>query len=72
MTIDRGEGIIAIHCDLCPEYYDPTDDDDKQFGPAVDDFHAVWGRAKQLGWRASKQANGDWVHSCPACNGVTG
>jgi hypothetical protein len=66
MTIDRSEGIVAIHCDRCSEYYDPTDDDEAQ--PTVDDFNEVWNRAKQLGWRAIKLANGEWVHSCPACN----
>ena len=51
--IDNSDGIIAIHCDRCSEYYDPSGDD-PPFESETDDWNAVWTRARQLGWRAVK------------------
>ena len=48
-----------FECDFCnrtPEFY-------------KGDFAKAWAEAKRDGWRASKEADGTWVHRCPDCVG---
>lgn len=54
--IERQSGFVIFHCDTCPEVLD-TD---------TEDFDPAWAEAKEVGWRAYKEA-GEWCHACPAC-----
>ncbi len=58
ITFHRDADQLEIVCDDCdrhPEYYD---------GPTFTD---AFQKAKVDGWKARKDATGEWVHYCPEC-----
>lgn len=58
MTIEK-EDTLAIVCDSCSQGLIEAEEDEK--------FKELWERAKKIGWRAKKEDDDEWVHSCPEC-----
>jgi len=58
MTIERGRESITFVCDEC----------DDEFCVDDSDFSTAWAEAKEEGWRAERDLDGEWSHSCKICS----
>lgn len=57
--VDKNNGVsFTVYCDFCALETLDTDTDD--FSEAIE-------RAKQEGWKFSKDSAGQWEHRCPGC-----
>jgi hypothetical protein len=57
--IERQKGVINFVCDGCGEFIAGSDGEE---------FGALWGRAKEDGWRGRKrESDGLWQHQCGDC-----
>lgn len=60
MSIEKTEVryVYEIYCDKCGA----SEEIESEFG-----FGDVYSQAKEDGWRAFKEPDGSWGHSCPDC-----
>jgi hypothetical protein len=61
MSVHRIKEAVAFSCDECPETIETNERD---FGDA-------WSYAQAAGWRAHRNADGEWEHQCQNCAEVT-
>ncbi len=59
MTITKHDGELIATCDDCG---------DEHAGGCQDDFRKFVQELQELGWKISKDEDGQWTHTCPACN----
>ena len=60
INFDRDRDVLTIGCDFCNRRHEEYEGDD---------FGEAFAYAKLDGWRAFKDAHGDWAHKCPDCMG---
>ena len=58
MTIERDRESITFVCDEC--------DDELCF--EATDFSDAWAEAKDSGWKAERDLDGIWTHTCEVCS----
>jgi hypothetical protein len=65
MTVQRTRSGFDFHCDACDaaEFAAPR----VGAGSAPREFNACWALAREEGWRAAKNHDGTWQHTCPDC-----
>lgn len=56
MSIEKDYDIYIAVCDICGD----------DIGPFEDFYNAVDAK-KAAGWRSRKDAHGEWIDLCPAC-----
>ena len=56
MSIEKDYDIYIAVCDICGD----------DIGP-FEDFYDAVGAKKAAGWRSRKDAHGEWIDLCPAC-----
>ena len=64
MSSERTSAGFEFCCDGCGEIRPPGK---LARGSAKRDFGEEWSDAKDEGWRAIKDQNGEWTHRCPTC-----
>ncbi|CAB4192895.1 hypothetical protein UFOVP1244_120 [uncultured Caudovirales phage] len=58
MSIERGRESITFVCDEC----------DDECCVDNTDFKEAWAEAKEEGWRAEQDLDGEWSHTCRVCS----
>ena len=57
MTVQRDHRQVIFECDACGDTYDA----------GTDDFTDAYAAAKDDGWIAFKNGEGEWEHRCEDC-----
>lgn len=65
MTIERKAGKIGMSCDT--DGQELVGKDGKVIWHDRDDFDILIADAKDNGWDIDKDAQGQWMHTCPDC-----
>ena len=58
MSIERERESITIVCDEC----------DDEFYADTTEWSDAWAEAKEEGWRAEQDLDGEWTHTCKVCS----